>query len=223
MKRIGCFHAHYSNIEQIDNALSDYDVECIHFVDPGLDRVKNDPDFTREQAERKVLDTLNWIAHSHVDAILVTCTFYAAMIRDEIHRFPVPVVKIDEPLFQDLLKEGGPVILVFTNPNTVEGSLARLRRYYEVHGADLDAETRTLPGTFELIMQGRKEQYVEQVTSGLIGIAREQPGKTLVAAQLSMVPAARKAAEATGTAIGNAAVSLTEYLRSLLSLEPKPR
>lgn len=223
MRTIGCFHAHYSNIEQIDNALSAYDVECVHFVDPGLDRIKNDPDFTHEQAESKVLDTLNWIAHSHVDAILVTCTFYAAMIREDIHRFPVPVVKIDEPLFQDLLNGGEPITLVFTNPNTVEGTLGRLRRYFEEHGAELDAEARILPGTFELIMQGKKEQYVEQVASGMIGIARELPDKTIVAAQLSMVPAAQRVAETTGTAIGNAAVSLAEYLSRILSLEFKPR
>ncbi|WP_027084612.1 hypothetical protein [Cohnella panacarvi] len=223
MTRIGCFHAHYSNIEQIDDALSDYDVECIHFVDPGLDRIKNEPDFTREQAERKVLDTLNWIARSQVDAILVTCTFYAALIRDDIHRFPVPIVKIDEPLFQDLLNGAQPIVLVFTNPNTVDGTLGRLRRYFEEHGAALDASARIVPGTFELIMQGKKDQYLEQVASGMIGIARELPDQTIVAAQLSMVPAARKASEATGTAIGNAAVSLAEYLSRLLSLEFKPR
>lgn len=223
MKRIGCFHAHYSNIEQIDKALSDYDVECVHFVDPGLDRIKNDPDFTREQAERKVLDTLNWIAQSHVDAILVSCTFYAAMIRDDIHRFPVPVVKIDDPLFHDLLNGDQPLVLVFTNPNTVEGTLGRLRRFFEDHGAALHAEARILPGTFELLMKGKKERYVEQVASGIIGIAREQPDKTIVAAQLSMVPAAQKAEEATGAAIGNAAASLAEYLCRLLSLETKPR
>jgi hypothetical protein len=223
MTRIGCFHAHYSNIEQIDNALSTYDVECIHFVDPGLDRIKNDPDFTLEQAERKVLDTLNWIANSHVDAILVTCTFYAAMIRDDIHRLPVPVIKIDDLLFQDLLNRGGPIVLVFTNPNMVEGTLGRMRRYFEQNGATLDAEARVLSGTFELIMQGKKEQYAEQVTSGMIGIARELPDKTIVAAQLSMVPAAQSAADATGTVIGNAAVSLAEYLTRILSLKVKPR
>ncbi|MBO9598277.1 MAG: hypothetical protein J7559_10745 [Cohnella sp.] len=223
MKRIGCFHAHYSNIEQIDKALSAYDVECIHFVDPGLDRMKNDPDFSHERAERKVLDTLNWIAQSHVDAILVTCTFYAGMIRDEIHRFPVPVVKIDDPLFRDLLNGVQPLVLVFTNPNTVAGTLDRLRRFFEGHGATLDAEARMIPGTFELLMQGKKEPYIEQVTNGLVGIARELPEKTIVAAQLSMVPAAQRAEEAAGTKIGNAAGSLAEYIGRLLSLANKPR
>lgn len=223
MKRIGCFHAHYSNIELIDNALSAYDVECVHYVDPGLDRIKNDADFTHELAERKVLDTLNWIANSHVDAILVTCTFFTAILRDDVHRMPVPVVKIDDPLFHDLLRQDEPIVLVFTNPNTVEGSLDQLRRFYERHGVTLDAETRILPGTFELIMQGRKEQYVDEVADGLIHIVREQSGKRLVAAQLSMVPAARRAEEATGATIGNALSSLAEYLSRSLSLEMKPR
>jgi hypothetical protein len=53
MKRIGCFHAHYSNIEHVEKALSDYEVELIHFVDPGLDRIKKDTEFTMDIAKKK--------------------------------------------------------------------------------------------------------------------------------------------------------------------------
>ena len=35
-KRLGCLHAHYSNIEYIENAFAPYNIELIHFVDPGL-------------------------------------------------------------------------------------------------------------------------------------------------------------------------------------------
>ena len=35
-KKLGCLHAHYSNIEYIENAFSPYNIELVHFVDPGL-------------------------------------------------------------------------------------------------------------------------------------------------------------------------------------------
>jgi hypothetical protein len=52
-KRLGCFHAHHSNIEHIEKALKPYNIELIHFVDPGLDRIKMDSNFTEEVAQKK--------------------------------------------------------------------------------------------------------------------------------------------------------------------------
>jgi len=100
MTKIGCFHAHYSNIEHIERALGHLGVECIHFVDPGLDRMKRDADFSGEMVEKKVAETLEWISRCHVDAILVTCTFFTAVIQPELHRYAIPVIKIDEPLLK---------------------------------------------------------------------------------------------------------------------------
>ncbi|MEK1830311.1 hypothetical protein AAAC51_18170 [Priestia megaterium] len=51
-KRLGCFHAHHSNIEHIEKALKPYNIELIHFVDPGLDRIKMDSNFTEEVAQK---------------------------------------------------------------------------------------------------------------------------------------------------------------------------
>lgn len=33
MKKIGCLHAHYSNIEYIQKAIASNDLELVHFVD----------------------------------------------------------------------------------------------------------------------------------------------------------------------------------------------
>ncbi|WP_308639670.1 hypothetical protein [Paenibacillus silvisoli] len=221
MKKIGCFHAHYSNIEHIERALSDFNVELIHFVDPGLDRRKHDERFTLEQAERKVEETLAWIADSNIDAVLVTCTFFTALLNEERHRCPVPIVKIDEPLFRDLASQNKPVLFVFTNPATVDGTMKQFASYAELNGARLRAEAAVLPGTFELIMQGRKEAYTDKVATGLMRLADEHPDMSIVAAQLSMVPAAQAAARWKSFAVGNALVSLAGYMQEKLGLEAK--
>ncbi|WP_225446480.1 hypothetical protein [Paenibacillus rhizovicinus] len=183
MKRIGCFHAHYSNIEPIDGALGAYDVEWIHFVDPGLDRIKNDAGFTAETAEAKVLETLDWIAKCHVDAMLVTCTFFTAIIDEDAHRFPVPVIKIDDPLFREIAASSQPTVLVFTNPATVEGTMRQLGRFLATEGKTPRVESYLLPGTFELIMQGRKETYLDEVYAGLQQVVQNRPGANVAAAQ----------------------------------------
>lgn len=73
VKKIGCLHAHYSNIAYIEQAMSAYEAELLHFVDPALVfRVSSDPQFTLAQAQAQVNQQVEWIAASQVDAILIT-------------------------------------------------------------------------------------------------------------------------------------------------------
>lgn len=218
MKRIGCFHAHYSNIEHIENALSKLDVELIHFVDPGLDRMKMDADFTTELALNKVLETLDWIAKCHVDAILITCTFFTAIYNKDVHRFPITIIRIDDPLFEDICQMNQPAIIAFTNPNTVQGTMNQLAAYAKRKGKALEAAPALLENTFDLIMQGKKNEYIQAVSQGLIRLIEENPAKRVIAAQLSMVPAAQAAEKQTNSSVGNQLVSLATYLKEILAI-----
>lgn len=218
MKRIGCFHAHYSNIEHIDNALRSLDVELIHYVDPGLDRIKLDADFTTEMAQKKVLDTLNWIANCHVDAILITCTFFTAIYDENVHPFPIPIIKIDDPLFEEICQLDQPAIVAFTNPSTVQGTMNQITLYAAKKEIALEAAPALLANTFDLIMQGKKSEYIQAVTDGLILLIEENPTKRVVAAQLSMVPAAQAAEKQTKHVVGNQLVSLATYLKEVLAI-----
>ncbi|MFC3749929.1 hypothetical protein [Paenibacillus sp. GCM10012306] len=221
MARIGCYHAHYSNIEHIENALSGYEVELVHFVDPGLDRIKMDADFNNETVETKVRETLHWISGCHVDAILITCTFFTAVYRENLHPLPIPVIKIDDPLFQDICRSAEPVLFIFTNPNTVKGTMEQFQHYCQAARHTVLAEARMLEHTFSLIMQGKKDEYTALVSSGLKQAAQENPGVRIVAAQLSMAPAARKVEQETGIPIGNHLNALTGYMIDKLSLGKK--
>jgi hypothetical protein len=221
MKRIGCYHAHYSNIEHVEKALGIFDVELIHFVDPGLDRLKMDTDFTKEIVEKKVIETLDWITKCHVDAILITCTFFTAIFNEDDHQYPIPIIKIDEPLFEDICKMNLPIIVAFTNPNTVNGTMNQLLSYSKMKGKEIEVEPFLLENTFELIMQGKKSEYIQSVSIGLINIIEENPKKIVVAAQLSMVPAAQLIEIQRTITIGNHLDSLSSYMEKVLALEPK--
>lgn len=99
-KRLGCLHAHYSNIEYIENAFSPFNIELIHFVDPALMyRVTSDENFQESDAQIKVKDQIEWIAQCNVDAILITCTNYISILKEDELSISVPIIKIDEPFF----------------------------------------------------------------------------------------------------------------------------
>lgn len=94
-KKLGCLHAHYSNIEYIEIALSSYDIELVHFVDPALMyRVTSDETFNAADAQMKVKEQIEWIAECHVDAILITCTNYIAIFKKNNFPYQFQLLKL---------------------------------------------------------------------------------------------------------------------------------
>lgn len=227
MVTIACFHAHYSNIALIEEALSAYDVELVHYVDPGLDRIKNDADFTENTVRGKVASTLEWIARCHADAILVTCTLFATVLEQETLPASIPVIGIDDPLLSMMQHQPEPYLLVFTNPATVQGTMDRFLRHLqpeeEHHAANhaLQAKSVLLPGTFELIMRGDRDGYAAAVQAGLLQHAERYPGWTLIAAQLSMAPAAAHIAAVSGITVHSPLSVLAPYLQRELNMQLK--
>ncbi|WP_458461862.1 hypothetical protein [Paenibacillus sp.] len=226
MITIGCFHAHYSNIPLIEETLAPYEVELVHYVDPGLDRLKHDADFSDVVIHKKVAQTLQWISECHADAILVTCTLFATVLEQEAKLVPVPVIGIDDPLLQEMRRVPGDYIIAFTNPATIEGTMARLNQALQQEDENgqphvaktSQTEAVCIPGTFELIMRGDQQGYFAAVREGLQQIAEQHPGKRVVAAQLSMAPAAAQFTADTGIAIHNPLALLATYLEKNLGL-----
>lgn len=201
-KRLGCLHAHYSNIEYIESAFSSYDIELIHFVDPGLMyRVTSNENFHLEEAQEKVKEQIEWIAKCNVDAILITCTNYIAILQEEQLTTSVPIVKIDEPYFESICNSQQPQTILFTNPATVKGTMERLKEYAYNHQKSIDIEGIVINNTFELIMQGLKKEYDQEVSNFLINNIHN--GKRISVAQLSMVDASKEVENITSKDILN--------------------
>lgn len=188
-KKLGCLHAHYSNIEYIEQAFqSDEDIEIIHFVDPGV--IKHVSKGSNDLAH-KVKEQIEWIISCDVDAILITCTNYIALLKDEtLSNLPIPIIKIDEPYFESICSKHQPQTILFTNPATVDGTMARLHQYAKHQGISVDVVAKVIEHTFDLIMQGKKEAYNEVILRTLHTLSAEQ--KSISVAQLSMVDAAQQ-------------------------------
>jgi hypothetical protein len=220
-KRLGCLHAHYSNIEYIANALSSYEIELIHFVDPGLMyQVTYDENLQQNEAQRKVKEQIQWIARCNVDAILITCTNYIAILQEDQLSISVPIIKIDEPYFDSICDIQGPQTILFTNPSTVEGTLERLNSYANNHQKSLNLEVIVINNTFELIMQGQNEEYTFEIAKFLNQIMKEEK-KVISVAQLSMVDASQQVENRTSKIIINPLNTLVSSIVNQLVLEKK--
>ncbi|MGQ3479821.1 hypothetical protein [Paenibacillus sp. TY11] len=219
-QRVGCLHAHHSNIAYVERAFASYEVELVHFVDPGLmRRVSSDPNFSAADASRKVEEQLKWIAQSDIDIILITCTNYIVLAEKAQLTMPTPVIALDEPFFHEICDDLLPRTLVFTNPATVEGTMKRLYHTATLLGKpDISSmiEVKVVADSFELIMQGRKDEYKELLVHSLRELKKADPSRGLAVAQLSMVDAALQVELETGETIGNPLRSLTNLIENLL-------
>lgn len=218
-KKLGCLHAHYSNIEYIENALSPYNMELIHFVDPALMyRVTSDENFQESDVQNKVKEQIEWIAKCNVDAILITCTNYIAILKEDQLSISVPIIKIDEPFFDSICNIQQPQIILFTNPATVKGTVERLKHYANNHQKSLDLEVIVLNNTFDLIMEGLKEEYNQEITNSLNQIIKDEK-KVISVAQLSMVDASQQVENKTSKTIINPLKTLVSSIVNQLDLE----
>lgn len=217
-KTIGCLHAHYSNIEYVQKSLASDEVELIHFVDPGLmSRIAADPGFDEASARNKVAEQIRWISDAKVDGVLITCTNYIALLEEDRLQLTIPLIKIDEPFFHDVCRNTGPQILLFTNPATVDGTMKRLYVYAQTHNIQLShVEPRVIEDTFELIMQGHKERYADEVSSYIRNLLLSGNAESVSVAQLSMVESAVTVERELNVQIGNPLRPLAAYMKSKL-------
>lgn len=187
-KKLGCLHAHHSNIDYIEQAFQNMEkVELVHFVDPGLiQQVSKGADGLAV----KVKEQLEWMESCNIDAILITCTNYIALLEEEQLELSIPIIKIDEPFFETICEEKQLQTILFTNPETVEGTVNRLQQYALLHEKSINTKVKVIDNTFELIIQGKKNAYNNAIIHTLHDVAGER--QHISVAQLSMVEAARQ-------------------------------
>ncbi|MFJ3390280.1 MULTISPECIES: hypothetical protein [unclassified Lysinibacillus] len=207
-KKLGCLHAHYSNIEYIEQAFQNIEkVELVHFVDPGLIQQVSKG---TEGFAFKVKEQLEWMESCNMDAILITCTNYIALLEKEQLELSIPIMKIDEPFFETVCEEKQPQTILFTNPETVKGTMNRLQQYALLHEKTINTEIIIIDNTFELIIQGKKDAYNNVIIQALHDVAGEQ--QYISVAQLSMVEAARQFEKETALTITHPLKSLVKFV-----------
>ena len=185
-------HVHHSNIDYIDQAFSTYNVELVHFVDPGLmRRLTFDPTFSKEAAAMKISEQIAWMKSSQVDAILLTCTNYIALLQDELLTTRIPIFKIDEPFFETICKVTEPQTIFFSNPGTVKGTMERLNHYASERKKELNINAIVIEDTFELMMNGQADLYNEKIAE-YIKVYGKNSRDVLSVGQLSMYDASKQ-------------------------------
>ncbi|MED1782082.1 hypothetical protein P4V43_09690 [Brevibacillus fortis] len=220
MTRIACLHGHHSNISLLSDAFATFDVELIHFVDPGL-LLQNvgTPVHTKEQSHAKLRDQLTWMQSCAADAIVITCTQYASLVTPEDEAMAtVPIFTIDGPFFHELAQHTEPQVLLFSNPATVQPTMERLVKHAHSRNLHPEIQINIVENAFALLMENKQEAYREAIKDALYHLHQTFPDQPIAVAQLSMAPIADQFAKENGCAISHPLYSLTSHISATLQL-----
>ncbi|MEH7549392.1 hypothetical protein V7306_27015, partial [Neobacillus vireti] len=112
-----------------------------------------------------------------------------------------------------------PQTILFTNPATVKGTMDRLNQYAYNHQKSVDIEVIVINNAFELIMQGLKQEYNQEISKFLNEIIKGD--EIISVAQLSMVDASKEVEYKTSRPIINPLDTLISSVVSQLKLDKK--
>lgn len=213
MIRLHCLHAHPSNQSYIEDVFGDTDLELHHTVDSSfIERATKDLDFNPHKQQAYAINHL--MKEEEADIILLTCTQYIAALGDQHHLFKQPIVPIDEPIFELICQRKGPLQLVFSNPDTVDGTMERLKSYAKEHGRQIDAEVIVMEGVFHLCLNGDMQDYEELIKKQLRRCMKKSGDICVM--QLSMVHAAQQMKEETGVPIIHPLSPLKQFVHQTI-------
>ena len=187
-----CLHAAESNIEIIQRSLSDSPIAIQHVVDTYLLKMIREQRPLNEQIDYAFYKIMELIEQQPA-FILITCTNYIVLLDQIEFETNIPILKIDELLFEQLKEVQAPIKMLFTNKQTIEGTMARLK---QTISSELDIEVIFIPEVFDWYLAGDKRRHDQKVLSALLELNSSQ--SIIAVAQLSMAISADNYSNLTG-------------------------
>ena len=118
------------------------------------------------------------------DAVLSACSSVGEMLEEARDIYPMPLIRIDDPMARTAAERGGRVIVCATVRSTLEPTTRLIRRYAGEAGT---VDTLLIEGAGQLLASGDRKAYLELIASRLDDAASAHD--TVVLAQASMADA----------------------------------
>lgn len=177
MTTILCVHAHESNCFYLDKIADLLPLKIEHLV-------INQLNTGEELTESRLMSQITQKVTIDTAAIIITCTVYSNLIqKKKIEK--IPILKIEEPLIQQLLLDKGKKILFFSNPQTVDLTMQKIETLYKEQKCSIDYDVVIIPDTFELILNNQQAEYKKAITTYIRNYLKKREGNAYLM-QLSM-------------------------------------
>lgn len=164
-----------------------------------------------ESQKAYVLEILNNIMLQEPTLIFVTCTNYVVLLDQLNVSTHIPILKIDELLFDQIKSINNPIKVLFTNKETIVGTMKRFRQFVS---EDVPVEVLHIPKAFDWYLAGDTLKHDQKVLSTLIELDAYE--NTVVVAQLSMARIASIYSKLSGNQVLSPVTALKEYMNKLI-------
>jgi Asp/Glu/hydantoin racemase len=171
---------------------------CFHMLDESVlqDLLQGGPS---PAITRRIVTLATLAADAGADLIVFTCSSTSPAIDVARKLVPVPIVKIDDAMYAEAARSDSRVGLLCTTRSTLEPSRSLLAEHAAASGARVEAEALLVPGAFDALSAGQREEHDALVTESALALA--QRTDRLVLAQASLAHLAEPLAKATGKAV----------------------
>lgn len=208
--RMICLHASEANVEIIDRETKELPFDIQHVVDTHLLSMIRTQQ-PRELQQAYVVEKLNELMLQEPALIFVTCTNYVVLLDELTISTPIPILKIDEMLFEQMKGITNPIKILFTNNETIPGTMKRLRQFIS---EDAELEVLHIPDVFEWYLAGETLKHDQKVLSTLLELDTYE--NTVVVAQLSMARIASIYSKLSGNQVLSPVTALKGYMMNLI-------
>jgi Asp/Glu/hydantoin racemase len=171
------------------------ETDIFHIVDESLLTVTRKGGVLTPLTRRRVLDHILSAADAGADVVVVTCSSIGPAV-DASHTFAsVPVVRIDEAMADEAVRQGPRVGVLATLRTTLEPTAELVER----RGAAVDTPVTLVPrlcdGAFEALAAGDRDAHDELVREGLKRLVDEVDVVVLAQASMARIAEGLPAAE----------------------------
>lgn len=183
------------------------EAEVVSILEEGLSSDLASGRATREALDLRINALADYAMGMAPDAILYTCSSFGTGIEAAAARLPVPVLKPNEAMFDEAIRAGGRVVMLYTFGPAAEGMV---REYAEAGGGVLDCVHA--PGAIEALKAGDAATHDRLLADAVPGIRAD----VLMLAHFSMAEAAEGLRGLTPARILTSPEAAVRRLRALL-------
>jgi Asp/Glu/hydantoin racemase len=159
-------------------------VDTFNIVDDSLVRAIGAKGSLTPDIARRVEAYIASAVDGDADHILVTCSSIGPAVESAAARFPVPVLRVDQPMADLAVRTGRRIGVIATLPTTLNPTADLVRRRAALAGRTIELTMRLCEGAFETLIAGGAAQHNALVRAALLELSTQVD--VIVLAQASM-------------------------------------
>jgi Asp/Glu/hydantoin racemase len=146
------------------------DADCFHMLDESVlqDLLRSGPS---PAITRRVTNLATLAADAGAELIVFTCSSTSPAIDTAREVVPVPILKIDDPLYAQAVRQAARIGIVCTTSSTVAPSAALLAAHARDAGRHVETESVLCGAAFEALVKGQRDVHDRLVTEAVASLA----------------------------------------------------